>query len=213
MKLIEEQGIKFFVRDESKYDDMFTVNEVVVEDCYKIDPSWFKGNTVIDIGANMGDFSLVCAIKYGVKDVRSFEPEPHNLEIINLNNEINGSPLKVYGVAVGKKGVTCIDNGSGHSQTGRAFGEEVEVMSLNDLDFDRCDVLKIDCEGAEYDIVEDVTNETWDKIDIIVGEFHSWRWEKEPERHERMIKRLEEFFDITYSGYKNSAFWGTKKNV
>ena len=208
MKLINIQGMKFYVREEN-YDDEYTVNEVIRDDCYKVDPNWFQGGVVIDVGSNIGDFAIMCACKYGVKDVWAFEPEPHNLKILNLNNAVNGNKVKVMPCALGEKGFTYIDDGSGHSQTGRMTGSRVEVVSPNDiLKGLKIDVMKIDCEGGEYDIVEEANDEIWNNTKMIIGEFHSWRWEEEPERHEKMIKRLEQFFKMSYYGFKDSNFVG-----
>jgi len=208
VKQIDIQGMKFMVREEG-YDDEYTVNEVIRDDCYRVDKKWFKGNTVVDIGSNVGDFSILCAKKFGVKDVMAFEPEPNNLRVLNINNAMNGNLVKVFPYAVGKKGFTNIDDCSGHSQTDRTIGSKVEVVSLNDvLKGKKVDLLKMDCEGGEYGIVEDTKDEIWNNVEMIIGEFHSWRWEDDPERHKKMVKRLEEFFKLEYYGFKDSNFVG-----
>jgi FkbM family methyltransferase len=209
VKQIELNGIKLFVRDEQPHwDDLHVVNEVITEDCYRIDPGWFKGNTIIDIGANIGAFCLQ-VWKYG--RTIAFEPEPHNFELLQMNVALNKADVELHNQAVGKPGHTLIDDGSGHSQTNRLVGNEVGVVSLDSVKLDKCDLLKCDCEGGEYDIVQYTSDKTWKKIDRIIGEFHSWYWEADPERHKRMIKRLERFFKLSYYGFKNSNFVGVRK--
>ncbi len=209
MKQIELKEIKLFVRDEQPhYDDLHVVNEVITEDCYRLDSKWFKGNTIIDIGANIGAFCLQ-VWKYG--RTIAFEPEPHNFKILEMNIALNNAKIEIHNQAVGKKGFSLIDNGSGHSQINRPVGSKVEVVSLDDIKFDKCDLLKMDCEGGEYDIVEYTSDETWEKVDRLIGEFHSWYWEADPGKHKRMVDRLKKFFRLSYYGFKDSNFIGVKK--
>ena len=211
MKQIEIKGIKLFIREEQPhYDDKHVVNEVIVENCYRLTPKDVKDKVIVDIGANIGDFSLM-VWKWGAKRIIAYEPEPHNLELLKMNVALNNANIEIKPVAVGKKGYSLMDDGSGHSQIGRKFGNKVRVESINDLKIDHIDLLKMDCEGGEYDMIEDAKEETLKKIDKIIGEFHSWRWEKEPERHQKLIEKLEKFFKLSYWGFKNSTFRGIKK--
>ena len=211
IKQIELNGIKLFIREEQPaFDDLHVVNEVITENCYKLTPEQVKDKVVVDIGANIGSFSLL-AWKWRAKQVIAFEPEPHNFDILKMNIVLNNADIEIHNKAVGIKGWTKIDNSSGHSQTGRDIGVDVEVVSLNDLDIDKIDLLKCDAEGGEYEIIETINNETLNKIQRIVGEFHSWRWEKDPKRHKNLVKRLEQFFELSYYGFKNSNFIGIKR--
>jgi FkbM family methyltransferase len=212
MKMIEAKGIRFFVRDEQPaYDDLFTVNEVITENCYKMTPDQVKDKVVVDIGSNIGDFALL-SWKWGAEKVIAVEPEPHNLKMLRMNIAVNNADIQIIDKAVGKKGFAFIDDGSGHSRTDANFGNEVEVIELNEIlkDLPKVDVLKMDCEGGEYEAIETATDATLDKIQRIVGELHSWRWEEDPERHKNLIKRLESFFDMHYYGFKDSSFWGRR---
>ena len=212
MKKIDIQGMSFYVREEN-YDDEYTVNEVIRDNCYKLKPEWIKNKVVIDAGANIGDFSVLCW-KLGARKVIAFEPEPNNFEILKLNIAVNGADVDIRNEALGITGTTFIDNSSGHSQTGRITGSPVKVVSLNDV-VDSLDsfVFKMDVEGAEYDIIETATDETMLKIERIIGELHSWRWDEEPERHKNLILKLEKYFSLSYDGYKNSNIQGKNKMI
>ncbi len=48
-----------------------------------------------------------------------------------------------------------------------------------------CDLVKLDCEGAEWEILTDVT--TWRKVDHLAMEYHLWFGEHE---HEEVAKVL-----------------------
>jgi FkbM family methyltransferase len=212
MATMSRNGLTIFVRDEEPaFDDKFTVREIFDEDAYRFDPKWVKDGVVIDIGANIGCFSLLAA-KSGAKKILSFEPEPHNLEILNLNVAANDLPIEVIPHPVGYPRLTYIDNGSGHSQIGRESGSPVEVIDINPyLDqIDHILLVKLDCEGGEYEFVETISDENLKKIERMVGEFHSFLWKNDIKRHEKMIERLEKYFDLTYWGYKDSTFMGVK---
>lgn len=213
MSTMARQGLTIFVRDEEpKYDDKFTVREIFDEDAYRFDPKWVKGGIVVDIGTNIGCFSMLAAVS-GAAKVLSFEPEPHNLEVLRLNVEANELPIDVIPHPVGYPRLTHIDDGSGHSQIGRDTGAEVKVVDVNPyLDpFERIALVKLDCEGGEYEFVETISEENLAKIDRIVGEFHSFLWENDITRHNLMISRLEKHFAMEYWGYKDSTFLATKK--
>lgn len=212
MTTMSRMGLTIFVRDEEPaYDDKFTVREIFDEDAYQFDPEWVRDGVVIDIGTNIGCFSLLASLH--AKKVLSFEPEPHNLEMLRLNVEVNNAPIEVIPHPVGHPRLTFIDNGSGHSQIGQTHGSPVEVVDVNPYldEFDRIALVKLDCEGGEYEFVETISEENIKKIDRMVGEFHSFLWENDPKKHEKMIKRLEEHFVMTYWGYKDSTFMAVKK--
>lgn len=213
MSTLSRKGLTIFVRDEEpRYDDKFTVREIFDEDAYHFDPTWIKGGVVIDIGTNIGCFSMLAAAS-GARKVISFEPEPHNLEMLRMNVAANDLPIQVMPHAVGHPRITYMDDGSGHSQIGRETGSEVEVIDINPIldPLTRINLVKLDCEGGEYEFVETISDENMRKIDRMVGEFHSFLWENDPKKHEKMIARLEEYFNIEYWGYKDSTFLAVRK--
>jgi FkbM family methyltransferase len=60
----------------------------------------------------------------------------------------------------------------------------------NLLGHDRVDLVKIDIEGAEYDVLDDLVAESA-RIDQLLVEFHH-RWSRSPSRTEQAVKRIEE---------------------
>jgi hypothetical protein len=62
----------------------------------------------------------------------------------------------------------------------------------------------MDCEGSEYPIFEDATDETLTKINEFAIEFHPDL--VDDYTHNKVISRLEEFFDLEITGeIKNKA--------
>lgn len=78
----------------------------------------------------------------------------------------------------------------------------------------RCDLLKIDCEGSEYEIFYLSSSETLNKIERIVGEFHPRDQNKNNGR--ALCDFLEtKDFDVTYFemfSNETGIFRATKKN-
>lgn len=154
-----------------------------------------KGTVVIDIGANQGFFALYAASKGAT--VYAFEPCIENFEVLKWNVETNGlsDVVKIFNVAVtGQQGHVELFVGvdatgqvvSGNPSTGSAHrtGEHVLTRSIQSVTLDsllrefpiqRCDFIKMDCEGAEYDILSNTSNESFGKIEAISIECHDNR--------------------------------------
>jgi FkbM family methyltransferase len=129
--------------------------------CSMIMPS----QTVVDIGANVGFYTLAAARAVGPQGrVLAFEPEPRNCERIRRNLEANGHHnVTLCQMAVSdRSGRARLFLGSDcgiHSLLReRASGEalEVEVVSLDDY-LERHDLtpdlIKIDAEGVELQVL------------------------------------------------------------
>jgi FkbM family methyltransferase len=167
-------------------DEQFVENIIVNHEYtapgFEIQPT----DTVIDIGSNIGTFSLFasgCAVR---GRVYAFEPEAENYALLAHNiaaNRRTNVVVKRTAVAVGRGTVRLFTSSQGgfHSvladraaDTRRS--EEVEAIGLKEI-FDeyrieRCHFLKMDCEGAEYDILYGLPAEYYSRIDRIAMEYH-----------------------------------------
>jgi FkbM family methyltransferase len=119
------------------------------------------GATVLDIGANVGYFSLIAAHRVGAAGkVYAFEPGPDNFEVLKRNIEINRfENITAVRKAVGDQSktvmLTLAEDSDQHSlfdpphvaATGRI---PVECIALDDfLEGKVPDVIKLDVEGNE----------------------------------------------------------------
>jgi FkbM family methyltransferase len=174
----ETSTVVFDVR-ENYPTDQIVIREIWEEDVYEVKNTRFNnGGVVIDIGANIGAFSLYAS--YHGATVYSIEPEPHNLEAlknnIKLNNKENNIHVCPYAISDYKGTAVISDEGGGATIVDDGiFGAEVEVMPL-DMFFDlyhikEVDVLKIDVEGAEPEIILGASKETLQKCKYITMEF------------------------------------------
>jgi FkbM family methyltransferase len=125
-----------------------------------------EGMTVVDIGANVGYYTLLAARLVGPwGKVYAFEPSPENFALLSQNVEANGYKNVVLSPkAVSDRSGSAalhIDRASsgGHSLGGFRGGADsvdVETVSLDDYfvgERQTVDLLKMDAEGAEMSIL------------------------------------------------------------
>jgi FkbM family methyltransferase len=163
--------------------DLSAVLETCVLNDYEPLPSFQinSGQVVVDVGANIGDFT-VRAAKLGAR-VFAFEPEARNVRRMKENLDINGlaSSVKILPYALATVSGTVMFDVStsspgGHSISQTAGSVTVPSMSLADFvqkeNLDKIDLLKIDIEGGEYEIFSNCPPAVFEKIEKIVGEYH-----------------------------------------
>lgn len=142
------------------------------------------GDVVVDIGAQVGVVSCFLAKKHPGIRVLAYEPMPDNFARLERNIRSNGVGAEVtpYNLAVTGDGrdLRILANPSVNSGGASAFvGEGQETVTaksvtlarvFEDAGVDRIKLLKIDCEGAEYEIIGN--GEMLDRVDYLSGEFH-----------------------------------------
>lgn len=117
-----------------------------------------KGDTVFDVGAHVGYFTVLSSILTGGKgEVTAFEPLPLNLKYLKRHIHKNGCKnVKIIKSCIAdKRGETFFDNshgsGTGHISEGGKL--KVKVESLDNLirlkEIHAPDFIKVDVEGAE----------------------------------------------------------------
>ncbi len=212
------QPAKFYVRPGNATE---IINDVRIRNFY-LDKGFgvfSPGDIVIDIGAHIGAFAIECAIRGAT--VLAFEPDPENFAILKKNIEANDfeNIISAYDTAVSNfTGIAelykdsknngshsllkgCIDNGISGSV-------KVKTISLDDIlkDYLKIKLIKLDCEGAEYGILE---SSDLDKVEKIVCELHNR--DKSP----GLVKHLEKSgFEVTWHyGKRLGKLQGVKKNT
>jgi len=157
---------------------------------------------VVDLGANIGMFSLFAAKLSPRVQVHAFEPAPGTFALLRKNVLANNlSNVQCHEFAVSSRTgrqILYIDVGSTADTTVRSRVkepasvriQEVDCMSLDDLfarcGISRCNLMKVDVEGAEFEIFAAASRETLDKIDAIAMEYH----EHEDRRHQELSELL-----------------------
>lgn len=175
---IPNTKLKFDLREEYETDPI-VVREIFEENVYEVKDTHFnRGGVVVDIGANIGTFSIFAG-QYANK-VYAVEPEPNNLAALKNNitlNEMDDRIVAVpYGISDFKGTAVIHDSGGGSSiKDDGSFGAEIEIMTLDNLfslyHIESVDVLKIDVEGSEIEIILGASKENLNKCKYITMEF------------------------------------------
>ncbi len=131
-----------------------------------IDSMLKPGDVFIDVGANIGYFSIVAASAVGPKGrVHSFEPDPHNFELLTLNRRLNGfAHIVCHRFALadrpGKSLLyrSSVNRGSHSLRPGpdRTDGIEVPVTTLDralQKEAAPIRLIKIDAQGADLAVL------------------------------------------------------------
>lgn len=121
------------------------------------------GRFFLDIGANIGHFSLLAAHLVGKEGrVFSFEPSQYNVKLLYLNARVNGfENIEIYPFAVADRRMLLAYDGVASNGVISEIGENINSVmqttlvysvNLDDVlqDVEKMDVIKIDVEGAEY---------------------------------------------------------------
>lgn len=140
---------------------------------------------VVDIGGYIGDFSLYAAKRLGAR-VFVYEPIPDNFNMLKDNIKINNyeKNITAWNRAVSNEPELTINvarSGGDIHASGYMYADSNEKVSIKCTKLDSLFVenniteihlLKIDCEGCEYDVLLDALPETFTKIHNIVFEYH-----------------------------------------
>ena len=164
-----------------KYPTMY--HEIFIQDDYRlVQNERIENRNVLDIGGNIGAFSLLASY-LGAKKVVCVEPISTTYQSLLENIEqakiTNITPLKnVVSEVSGDLVKISLNNHSGLNSMFNVENdfETIESITLTEAlaHFDNNDILlKIDCEGAEYDILLNATEEDMSRISEIVMELHT----------------------------------------
>ncbi|MCX6722138.1 MAG: FkbM family methyltransferase [Candidatus Staskawiczbacteria bacterium] len=155
-----------------------------------------KNSVIIDIGANIGVYSVFAARKEN-NIVYAFEPMTNNFKLLVENIKLNKLEGKIlpFNLAVGakkEKRTLYLGGSPFHSLypaenspfntrydnklTAKQNYIEIECISLKDIFQENkigyCNMLKLDCEGAEFEILYSLPEEYFKKIEKIRVEYH-----------------------------------------
>jgi len=166
-------------------------------------PPEVNPQVILDIGGNIGTTSVYYGHMFPNAKIYSFEPVPDNYEILQKN--IAEFPnITGYNVALGKEDTKAKiytysdnDNTGGYSlydlEVDKDKYQEITIKKtdsyLKEIGVGQVDLIKIDTEGAEYDILTSMNPDMLSKVRWIIGELHG-------ERDFELLAYLNHWFSI-----------------
>jgi FkbM family methyltransferase len=201
-KLSLRNGLHFYVRVQNT--DWYVIHEVYAKNTYDealkgLDPT---NSVVIDIGGFIGDFSIKASRL--ARHVYTYEPEKDNYRLLNMNvqeNNIKNITARPYGIS-DKPGSFSIYVSDTNSSCNTMYSElsknavstqSIECVTLADeckkYRITNIDLLKLDCEGAEFDILMSIPDSLLTKINKIIFEYQDMV--EKNKTHQKLIQHLE----------------------
>lgn len=154
--------------------EVWTIVEVVINKCYEQFRSPQENDTIIDIGASIGDFSIA-------------------------KSKENQGKVKILAFEASAKLVSRAKKNIGLNHAINISIRKEKITSLNDIfkkyKIIKCDFLKVDCEGNEYEIFKKTYDQTLSKIKYIAMECHTFN-PTMTKKYSKLKKRLTKRFFI-----------------
>ncbi len=197
--------------------DEVIYRSVVINNEYRL-PDRLDGAVVVDVGMHVGAFSYL-ALTRGAHVVYGFEPESVNYARASINlapfggraqlsrralwrSDVPAGPLHFFASSdpANAGGGTLIWETDGPLIDAVPFDDAID--SASEQGRRRVEVVKIDCEGAEFPIL--LTSRRLDAIDCIVGEYHELR--ADPPPHARVAGCDQFTFDALKGRLESAGF-------
>ena len=159
--------------------------------------------TIVDIGANMGCFTIYAAQMCPEARICSYEPEENNFRVLSQNITVNSLQSRVtahrYAIAgsSGQRSIT-IDASPLHTllttPEGGGLRQTVSCTTIREIlaeqRFEVIDFMKMNCEGAEYEILENCSPADFARITNLRIEYHNF--DKERRNGNSLVRLLRE---------------------
>lgn len=166
--------------------DRLVMAEVFLERVYEPDDqvSLKRGDNVIDIGGHRGYFTVMAATSHSEINVATFEPTPESfaalMEHIKLNELSNVKPFQLAVAAEASTRALQTTRNSERNSLLLAANDAEETLvrtvtleqALQLAGFTHCGFLKLNCEGAEFEILLGASESTLRNVDRIIVEYH-----------------------------------------
>lgn len=189
--------------------------EVVLCDSYgvgSVPPGSVGDAWIVDLGAHVGAFSRLACDTFPRARVLAVEMNAQNVEVLRKNVDEKRVRV-VHAAVVGDREPRGVATLHGKSNTAgyhlvydgavagvpATMGASDERVRIDDLlerfGVDRIALMKIDIEGAEFDVVTTMSDEALARVDRIVMEVHPWAMPRGAV--EQISARLSASFDLS----------------
>jgi FkbM family methyltransferase len=185
MRAYDLAGTRLLIADAKGSDTARIVATEIGYDEYRLNHIRFEPDDVIvDVGAHVGMVAIWLALRNPQVTVIAIEPEPLNLSHLRANiaaNRVDNIVVVPLALTADRRTLPIArppfnSGGAGgyYDQTDGYTNTEVSSTTLDAI-FDQfvprhCRLLKVDCEGAEHEILP--ASQVLERVDWFAGEFH-----------------------------------------
>jgi FkbM family methyltransferase len=161
----------------------YLINEIFLNNEYNFDAS-SNAPIILDCGSNIGVSVMYFLSLYPNAQITAFEPDPHIFKALKKNMEQNNLNVTLENCALCRQECTIpfyVNDGYG-ALTGSIINErggenkiDVAGKQLSNFvaKYDRIDLIKIDVEGAELEVLDDLySNNLLTRADNYAVEYH-----------------------------------------
>lgn len=154
----------------------FEINNIFYNDCYGLQKISGDVSRILDVGGNVGLFSLAARSHFPRAQIHSYEPNPGVQGHLLKNTK--GLLIKVHPEAIGANEGWIQMNSNGASLFATAVSsakgtiKKTSVAEALDRLGGTVDLLKLDCEGAEWELLD--SPEIWRSVKWLTMEYHLW---------------------------------------
>lgn len=208
------EGMPFYFQDSILSSSVKNIIIELEQKEYNFDNIQFSSDgKVLDIGGNIGIISIYLAKKYPFLKIYAFEPVRENYDNFIANIKLNNIPdgtIVVENKAITKDGRNVSMNLDFQNRGGCSVSDvfadnynfdknniEVSSVTLEEVfrryHIDKLDLLKIDCEGSEYEILYNADKELLGRINHIRGEFHENRSKTDEYDADKLLAYVKQF--------------------
>lgn len=206
---VKPPSIAFSVTLRTRTSDVPIYRKVFINAEYEIELSK-EPKVIVDCGGNVGFAAVYFANRYPNATIISIEPEITNLSLLLTNIKPYSNIIPIH-AALWKSNtnVELVDSGKGHWAFSTKESDRRKTMHVDnvisgitvdkimaDYSIDFIDILKIDIEGAEKEVFENVSK--WiNKVGVIMIELHD---QKKPGCSEFVFNAAQNFECVVHKG-------------
>jgi FkbM family methyltransferase len=206
-RTVSRGGLRFRVRRLTS-DELFVEKVVVQREYLQHGLTLRPGDTVVDVGGNIGTFAVLAAQE--AARVITLEPDATNVRLLRQNvalNKLQNVTIVQAALADSSGKALLFDGGQGgyhtfeRSRVASVAGTRpVRTVSLEEVFDDHevvlCSLLKMDCEGGEFASLPNLPLHVWQRIAQLAMEFHRPRNPEGAEQVERLIAAIRHHFSF-----------------